>query len=294
MNKVFYTTLALLTIVVLFATVAPGVGAAGPQWVTVQWGDTLFSIATRYGTTVAAMLRANGLANPNFVYAGQRLVVPALNSAPALASAPAANPAPAARNGSAYTVRAGDTLYSIATRYGTTVDAIMRANGWTTPSFIYTGQRLIIPGAVSSANPAPNTAPAAAPVAAPVVNPPSAGRWIDINISKQTITAYEGAAPVKTVLVSTGVSWFPTPTGQFKVYRKITSQTMSGGAGAGYYYLPNVPWVMYFTGAYSIHGTYWHKNFGHPMSHGCVNLTIDDAKWFFDWAEMGTPVISHH
>ena len=68
---------------------------------------------------------------------------------------------------------------------------------------------------------------------------------------------------------------------------------MSGGSGADYYNLPGVPWVMYFAGANAIHGTYWHHNFGTPMSHGCINLTIDDAKWFYDWAEIGTPVILH-
>jgi len=82
--------------------------------------------------------------------------------------------------------------------------------------------------------------------------------------------------------------------GHYKIYMKIPSQTMSGGVGAEAYYLPNVPWVMYFAGANAIHGTYWHHNFGHPMSHGCVNLTIDDAKWFYNWAEIGTPVITHY
>jgi lipoprotein-anchoring transpeptidase ErfK/SrfK len=89
------------------------------------------------------------------------------------------------------------------------------------------------------------------------------------------------------------VSWYPTSIGRYAVYIKYASQTMSGGYGANAYYLPGVPWVMYFTGSYAIHGTYWHNSFGKPMSHGCVNLTIADAKWFYDWAEIGTPVVTH-
>jgi lipoprotein-anchoring transpeptidase ErfK/SrfK len=64
-------------------------------------------------------------------------------------------------------------------------------------------------------------------------------------------------------------------------------------AGPGYY-LPNVPYVMYFFQGYGIHGTYWHNNFGTPMSHGCVNLTIEDSAWIFDFASVGTVVFVHY
>jgi lipoprotein-anchoring transpeptidase ErfK/SrfK len=64
-------------------------------------------------------------------------------------------------------------------------------------------------------------------------------------------------------------------------------------AGPGYY-LPNVPYVMYFYEGYGLHGTYWHNNFGHPMSHGCVNFTIEDAGWLFDFASVGTVVNLHY
>jgi len=59
------------------------------------------------------------------------------------------------------------------------------------------------------------------------------------------------------------------------------------------YNLPNVPWVMYFYDGYAIHGTYWHHNFGHPMSHGCINMTIPDAHWLYNWAPKGTLVVIH-
>jgi lipoprotein-anchoring transpeptidase ErfK/SrfK len=74
--------------------------------------------------------------------------------------------------------------------------------------------------------------------------------------------------------------------GQFRVYVKYRSQTMSGPG----YYLPNVPYVMYFHRDYGLHGTYWHSNFGRPMSRGCVNLRTPDAQWLYNWAEVGTPV----
>jgi lipoprotein-anchoring transpeptidase ErfK/SrfK len=77
-----------------------------------------------------------------------------------------------------------------------------------------------------------------------------------------------------------------TPVGEFKIYRKVRSQVMSGPG----YHLPNVEYVSYFAGGNAIHGTYWHNNFGHPMSHGCVNMRNDDARWIYRWAPVGTPV----
>jgi len=278
--------LILSVLIVLAMSFAPHTAAASPGFVVVRWGDTLAAIAARSGTTIDTLMRVNAIPNANFVYAGQRLVIPAASYVPA-----PANPAP---TGSVYTVLGGDTLGTIAARFGTTVSSLMKANGLTNQNFIYTGQRLNVPGRNAPA-PTPQPAPAPAPLPIPGTSPvpPSAGKWIDVNISKQTITAYQGSVPLKSVLVSTGTAWHPTPAGRFAVYTKIKAQTMSGGYGADSYYLPGVPWVMYFTGAYAIHGTYWHRNFGTPMSHGCVNLTIDDAKWFFDWAEVGTPVVSH-
>jgi lipoprotein-anchoring transpeptidase ErfK/SrfK len=91
-------------------------------------------------------------------------------------------------------------------------------------------------------------------------------------------------------LVSTGVAGWRTAVGEFAIRAKVNSQTMSGPG----YYLPNVQYVMYFYGAVAIHGTYWHDNFGHPMSHGCVNLPMDAAGWLYKWASIGTPVVSHY
>jgi lipoprotein-anchoring transpeptidase ErfK/SrfK len=126
----------------------------------------------------------------------------------------------------------------------------------------------------------------------PAVNPGTSGgvHWIDVNLSKQRLYAYEGNTVVASFLVSTGVGQFPTVTGQFHTYIKLVSTTMSGDG----YYLPNVPYTMYFYKGYGIHGTYWHHNFGHPMSHGCVNMYTPDAKWMFYWAPLGTLVNVHY
>ena len=126
---------------------------------------------------------------------------------------------------------------------------------------------------------------------------PSVGageRWIDVNLSTQTLTAYEGDTAVFSTLVSTGKAWTPTVVGTFPIYVKYTSARMTGGYGADYYDLPNVPYVMYFYQGYGLHGTYWHSNFGTPMSHGCVNLSTPDAQWLFSWASVGTNVVSHY
>lgn len=115
-------------------------------------------------------------------------------------------------------------------------------------------------------------------------------RWIDVDLTNQRLTAYEGQTIVRTALVSTGLSRTPTPVGLFRIWIKLRYDDMSGPG----YYLPKVPYTMYFHRGYGLHGTYWHNNFGHPMSHGCVNLPTSEAEWLFDWAEVGTLVNVHH
>ncbi len=114
---------------------------------------------------------------------------------------------------------------------------------------------------------------------------------IEVDLTHQRVYAFEGDRKVYEFLTSTG-KWGRTPTGTFHVWTKLKSTLMHGGSGADYYYLPNVPWVMFFGNSeipasrgFSLHGTYWHNNFGHPMSHGCVNLRTEDAKTLFEWAD---------
>lgn len=115
-------------------------------------------------------------------------------------------------------------------------------------------------------------------------------RWIDVNLTHQRLTAYEGKTLVRTTLVSTGLPRTPTPVGQYHIWLKLRYDDMSGPG----YYLANVPYVMYFYGGYGLHGTYWHSNFGHTISHGCVNMPTSEAEWLFNWAEVGTMVNVHY
>jgi lipoprotein-anchoring transpeptidase ErfK/SrfK len=115
-------------------------------------------------------------------------------------------------------------------------------------------------------------------------------RWIDVDLTSQRVYAYEGDIVVNSFIVSTGTWLTPTVTGQFNIYIKYRSNKMSGPG----YYLADVPYIMYFHGNYGLHGTYWHNNFGTPMSHGCVNLSIEDAGWLYEWASVGTLVNVHY
>jgi len=119
---------------------------------------------------------------------------------------------------------------------------------------------------------------------------------IEINLSEQKLYAYEGNDKKYSFKVSTG-KWGRTPTGEFRIWTKLRYTLMAGGSKAlgTYYYLPNVPFTMYFYNdaipksmGYGIHGTYWHDNFGHPMSHGCINMKTEEAEKLFYWAN---PVI---
>lgn len=109
-------------------------------------------------------------------------------------------------------------------------------------------------------------------------------KWIDIDLSTQTLRAYEGSRVVYEFPISSG-KWGRTPTGEFRVWIKLRYTLMHGGSQqlGTYYYLPNVPYTQYFYQGYGLHGTYWHNNFGHPMSHGCVNMRTSDAETLFYW-----------
>lgn len=126
-------------------------------------------------------------------------------------------------------------------------------------------------------------------------NAPSEEKHIYVDLSKQTLYAFEGDKQIFQTFVSTG-RWNKTPIGNFHIWTKLRSTRMTGGEGADFYDLPNVPYVMYFYHDFGLHGAYWHDNFGYTMSHGCVNLRQIDAKVLFDWAdgpngkELGTAV----
>jgi lipoprotein-anchoring transpeptidase ErfK/SrfK len=114
-------------------------------------------------------------------------------------------------------------------------------------------------------------------------------RWIDVDLSEQMLRAYDGTDLVASFLVSTGLDLYPTETGQYHIYAKMRYSDMRGDD----YYLPDVPYNLYYSGDFSIHGTYWHHSFGRPMSHGCVNMDTRDAEWLYNWASVGTLVNIH-
>jgi lipoprotein-anchoring transpeptidase ErfK/SrfK len=119
--------------------------------------------------------------------------------------------------------------------------------------------------------------------------------WIEVNLSDEYLIVWNGTIDMGETYVSTGREGFDTPTGTFYINSKAESQTMEGVLGGEYYNVPDVPWVMYFTDlGHALHGTYWHDNFGVPMSHGCINLPMDFAAWLYGIADVGTRVEIHY
>lgn len=121
-------------------------------------------------------------------------------------------------------------------------------------------------------------------------------KHIYVNLTTQTLSAYEGDTLFMQTPISSGL-WGKTPKGEFAIWTKFRATRMSGGSGADYYDLPNVPYVMFFSNnevpgssGFSLHGTYWHNNFGHSMSHGCVNMKTTDAAKIYEWSDVGTPI----
>jgi lipoprotein-anchoring transpeptidase ErfK/SrfK len=188
-----------------------------------------------------------------------------------------------ATSGSSYTgattkhiVEAGQELGLIAREYNVSLEDVIRLNNLSNPDLLYVGQELTIPAA-GIYEPTQTDAPPA---------PTTAGRSILVSLSQQRIYAYENGQLVHSHLVSTGLPDTPTVQGDYSIYVKYLADDMSGPG----YYLPQVPYTMYFYQGYAIHGTYWHNAFGRPMSHGCVNLPTPEAQWFFNWASVGTLV----
>lgn len=122
-------------------------------------------------------------------------------------------------------------------------------------------------------------------------------KWIDVNIKNQTLVAFEGDNPVFATAMSTGKEDkrnkeknHKTPTGTWRIREKHIAATMDGDvASDGPYSIEDVPWIMYYSGSYALHGAFWHNNFGRTRSHGCVNLAPQDAKTLFEWTEPRMP-----
>lgn len=121
-------------------------------------------------------------------------------------------------------------------------------------------------------------------------------KWIEVDLKNQKLIAWEGGSVYLETPVSSGLPWTPTPTGEFRIWSKFRYTKMEGGEGKYYYYLPNVPYVMFFANdqvapmkGYGLHGTYWHNDFGTQRSHGCVNLPTPIAEKLFYWTTPVTP-----
>ena len=121
-------------------------------------------------------------------------------------------------------------------------------------------------------------------------------RWIDINVTKQTLVAYDGTKAVFATLVSTGEAGLGDPDrtkstkrGIFRIDRKHITATMSSSEVGEEFELNDIPFVQYFEGGYALHAAYWHDDFGVPRSHGCINLSPDDARRLFYWTDPQIP-----
>ncbi len=124
---------------------------------------------------------------------------------------------------------------------------------------------------------------------------PPGEKWLDVNLDRQFVVAYEGATPVFATLMSSGIpardggESYETIQGSFRIEQKHLTATMDGNSAAGAYSIEDVPWVMYFSGSFALHGAFWHDDFGRVRSHGCVNLSPDDARWIFQWTSPTLP-----
>ena len=156
----------------------------------------------------------------------------------------------------------------------------------TAATAIFNNQEIPIPQYLSQLLDSPSTT-------LPILGSNTAPKRIEVDLTQQRLYAYEGDKQIYNYLISSG-KWGKTPTGTFTIWTKLRSTKMSGGSKAlhTYYYLPNVPYVMFFANdqvpkskGFGLHGTYWHNNFGHPMSHGCVNMKTEEVAQLYYWTQ---------
>lgn len=257
---------------------------------TAQPGDTLFLLAGKHGISLSRLMSINGFSAEEWLKVGQALLVPhalapapqpaylvsALQPAPPVAEMQAGQARPAF-----HTVQAGELLAEIAGWYGVNPAALARLNGLRNGSVPEPGRVLRVPSA--------DALELLEGISARLEQaryPTLSERWIEVDLKEQLAIAYEGVVPVRVFVISSGVADSPTVTGAFRIWVKITMQDMRGGSRAAgdAYHVTEVRNVQYFHEDYGFHGTYWHSNFGTPMSRGCVNMTEADAKWLFEWA----------
>jgi len=249
-------------------------GAGSPQPETpgsaatyhiVYWGENLSGIAARYGVTVADLMRANGLSNANFVYAGQRLRIP-------VRSGGGGAPAP-----ETYVVRPGDTLSGIAARFGLSATTLARLNGIVNPAFIYVGQTLRLSG--ESAAPAPV----------------GSGKRILISLSQQRLYAYQDDALVYSFVISSGMPPYYTQTGDFSIENKLPNpySNMWGvwmPHWLGIYWVGNMQNGIHALPILPNGERLWEGYLGQPASYGCIILGVREAEQLYNWVDIGTPV----
>jgi LysM repeat protein len=242
----------------------------------VQAGETLSSIAAQYGVTIEEIARASGISVSDLLRVGQKLTIP--KSAPSLevVSAPAPEPAPELIP-EVYVVQPGDTLESIAQRFGTSVASLARANQMSSPSLVFVGRRLIIPKPK-------------------VVRLYGGGKRVEVSISRQRCWVYEGDVVLYEWICSTGRPSSPTKPGSFAIQSKLTKAYGSSW---------NI-WMPYWLGVYwaggtenGFHGLPWNARTGREtwtglvgtkITYGCIMLSNDNGKTLWDMAYIGMPV----
>lgn len=250
----------------------------------VQPGDTLPTIAVKFKTTTARLAELNRRSPAAAINVGEPLRVPDTADAQPIFAAMQGDDIPVPGHYAVHVLQPGESIASVAKSYGTSLRRTLDLNKSLDPANLKAGARIVVPP--------PSYAElfADTPIG-PDDYPlypltPTQGKWISVDLDHQRAWAWEGNKLIKSFWISSGKARTPTVTGVFRIWAKIAAQTMTGGSRAAgdYYNLPNVQWVQYFYQDYSFHGTYWHHNWGVPMSHGCVNMSNADAKWLYDWA----------
>jgi len=261
---------------------------ANPGTYTVQNGDNLITLAARFGISVESLAAANGISPTSFLYIRQVLTIPGNRQRAPTATRPPSPPPPvpttapapqpvaprptaAPARPSQYIVQEGDNLSTIAFEFGMTVEELRALNNLPDGNFLRVGQVLTITKESTQ-----NSNPSGAFPSVPLGK--FGPKWVDISINSQAMVAYEGQTPVYTAKVSTGAPGRPTVEGTYRIYAKYRSQNMRAGTGAQYYAQSSVPYVMYFYSAHALHG---------------ANLPEEAARWLFEWAPIGTLVVSH-